>query len=226
MGIDDPDGQPFEDQAEADVAPEFFFGQYDDNEEVLDIPTEPRTADAADSTVEDRIRRVLEAKVLHGFPTRRKLESKIAPQTTDYTDQRLVTKAEQKRLKAIESEAAKKKLKVERSAASQAVAALTIQPELAHDVEHKAGAAVIGGPGAPHVSHDMRQFASANAVTIFCDSCGRWQRHGAGRSKLGEPCETILEGMKSQRKLLRHQIVPGTGAKLPASVKTSGGKKC
>ena len=226
LGIDDTDGQQFEDQAEADVAPEFFFGHDDDNEEVFELPTESRIADVAASTGDDRIRRVLEAKVLHGLPIRRKLENKVAPQATDYTDQRLVTKAELKRLKGIESEAARKKLKVERSAASQAAAAITNQPELTHDVEHRAGAAVVGGPGAPHVSHDMRHFASADAVIIFCDTCGRWQRHGAGRSKLGDPCATILEGMKSQRKLLRHQIVPVSGAKLPASVKTSGGKKC
>ena len=45
-------------------------------------------------------------------------------------------------------------------------------------------------------------------------------------SKLEDPCEEIREGSKSQRKLLRHGIVPGGGAKLPAHIRTSGGKRC
>ena len=180
---------------------------------------------SADRAVEDRIKRVLEAKAEHGLPKRFKLESKSEPAGTDYTMNALVVKSEQKRLKEIESEAAKKKLKIEKASTAQAVVAIVNQPDLTHNVEHIAGANV-AGPGAPHETHDMRQFAATDAVIIFCDTCGRWQRHGAGRSKLGMPCAPILEGMKSQRKLLRHQIVPVNGAKLPASVKTPGGKRC
>ena len=226
LDIDDPDGQPLGDPEEADEVSQNVFGLDDYDDGALNAPTEPKTADDASRSVNDRIRRVLDAKALHGMPKRRKLGEKAPPQQTDYTNNKLVVKAELKRLKTLEAEAAKKKRHFEKMATAQAVVAIASQPELTHDVDHRAGAAVVGGPGAPHVSHDMRQFASADAVIIFCDTCGRWQRHGAGRSKLGEPCATILEGMKSQRKLLRHQIVPVTGAKLPASVKTSGGTKC
>ena len=97
------------------------------------------------------------------------------------------------------------------------------QPELSH------GAAYVPAESArhvPHSTHDVRHFASANTVIIFCNVCGRWQRHDAGRSKLEDPCEDIREGSKSQRKLLRLGIVPGGGAKLPAHIKTAGGKRC
>ena len=137
-------------------------------------------------------------------------------------------------MKSIEAETAKKKRKAERVAATDAVAAIVQQPELthavgqpalAHEVEHVAVPTVPDAHG-PHPSHDMRSFASAEELILFCDFCGKWQKHNARRSKLGERCEPIKEGIKSERKLLRHQIVPVAGAKLPASVKTSGGKRC
>ena len=119
--------------------------------------------------------------------------------------------------------------------------AIISQPELAHAVSQEdeenarvnasaavaqAGATIdIGGNGV-HPSHDLRRFEGAEGVILYCDVCGRWQKHNAHRSKLGGQCEPIKEGTKSDRKLLRHKIVPGKGAKLPAHIKTRGGKRC
>ena len=116
----------------------------------------------------------------------------------------------------------KQKAKEEKAAKAKAAAAIRQQPELSH------GAAYVPAEDAkhkPHASHDVRHFAAADAVIIFCNECGRWQRHDAGRSKLEGRCEDIPEGTKSQRKLLRLGIVPGNGAKLPAHIKTSGGRR-
>ena len=151
----------------------------------------------------------------HGLPKRFKLEFKSEPAGTDYTMNALVVKTEQKRLTAIEAEAAKRKLKVEKVAIAQAVVAIVSQPDLTHNVEHIAGASVVG-PGAPHALHDMRQFTTLDAVILYCDSCGKWQRHNAGRSKLGGRCGPTPEGSKSGLTLLRHSVVPTAGAKLPA----------
>ena len=112
--------------------------------------------------------------------------------------------------------------KEEKAARAQAAEAIRHQPELSH------GAVYVPAASArhvPHATHDVRHFAASNTVIIFCNICGRWQRHDAGRSKLAEPCEDIREGTKSQRKLLRLGIVPGGGAKLPANIKTSGGRR-
>ena len=123
---------------------------------------------------------------------------------------------------------------MERAAAADAVAAFVRQPELTHavgqpevadEVEHVAVPIATDEDGV-HPSHDMRSFASAEGLILFCDTCGKWQKHNAHRSKLDERCETIKEGTKSQRKLLRHQIVPGKGAKLPSHIRTQGGKRC
>ena len=133
-----------------------------------------------------------------------------------------MTKVELKRLNELKAEQAKRKAKEEKAAKAQAAEAIRHQPELTHGGAY--------GPAAsakhkPHPSHDVRHFAAKDTVIIFCNDCGRWQRHDAGRSKLEDRCEEIREGSKSQRKLLRLGIVPGNGAKLPAHIKTSGGRR-
>ena len=184
-----------------------------------------RDATATTCTTEARIKRVLDAKAEHGLPKMLRLGEKAKPQNTNYPDTPLVNKVEQKRLKAIESEAAKKKQTNERAAAAEAVVAIVQQPELTHEVNHPAGAAE-GTRHKPHESHDMRTFTTSTAAIIYCDHCGKWQRHDAGRSKLAGECQEIKEGSKSGRKLLRHKIIPEKGAVLPVSVKTKGGKRC
>ena len=144
---------------------------------------------------------------------------------TEYSKTRLVTKEESKRLKALKAEQVKRKAKSERVALSKAAEAIRQQPELAHGNAFEPGDAATA-KHKPHASHDVKHFAAANTMIMFCNDCGRWQRHDAGRSKLSDPCEEIREGSKSQRKLLRHGIVPGGGAKLPAHIRTSGGKRC
>ena len=132
---------------------------------------------------------------------------------------------ELKRLKELKAEQEKRKAKAERSAKANAVAIVKLQPERTHGEAFAPGDAE-SAKHKPHASHDVRQFAAASTTIMYCDHCGRWQRHDAGRSKLSNPCEEIREGNKSTRKLLRHGIIPGGGAKLPAHIKTSGGKRC
>ena len=223
LSFDNPD-------ADVDMSQEDEAG-YVETEGLTFSPTEedfakeePKSA-GDEGDVDARIKRVLAAKALHGLPQRRKLEAKQPPQATDYTARALVTRAEQKRMKRIESEAAKKKQTIQRAASAEAVAALVQQPELTHEVNHPAGAAE-GTRHKPHESHDMRTFTTSTAVIIYCDHCGKWQRHDAGRSKLAGECQKIKEGSKSGLKLLRHKIIPEKGAVLPASVKTKGGKRC
>ena len=128
----------------------------------------------------------------------------------------------------------KKKQKIEKAAAAEAVAAFVQQPELAQAVSQdesdgevvQVAAPTVSEENGVHPSHDLRSFANAEGLILYCDSCGRWQKHNAHRSKLGGSCEPIKEGTKSDRKLLRHQIVPGKGAKLPSHIKTRGGKRC
>ena len=136
-----------------------------------------------------------------------------------------MTKAELKRLNELKAEQAKRKAKLEKAAKASAEDAISRQPELAHGDDFAMGLATLE-VNQPHERHDVKQFAAADTMILFCDTCGRWQRHSAGRSKLGDPCEPIREGNKSGRKLLRHGIISSAGAKLPASVKTSGGKRC
>ena len=153
----------------------------------------------------------------------RRLGQKAPAENTDYSKTRLVTKEESKRLKALKAEQVKRKTKEEKAARANAAEAIRQQPEISHGEMYEPAASA---KHKPHASHDVRHFAAANTVIIFCNDCGRWQRNDAGRSKLGEPCEEIREGSKSQRKLLRHGIIPGGGAKLPAHIRTSGGKRC
>ena len=136
-----------------------------------------------------------------------------------------MTKAEQKRLNELKAEQQKRKAKLERIAMAKAAAAIRSQPALAHGDDYILGLET-RGVNQPHETHDVKQFAAADTMILFCDTCGRWQRHNAGRSKLIDPCEPIREGNKSGRKLLRHAIIPTAGAKLPASVKLAGGKRC
>ena len=230
LNFDDPDGMPGQDES-CDEEPGFE----EDGEAMPEAKAQsPNVTAGNEGEVEARIKRVLEAKALHGLPKRRKLETKQAPQPTDYTDRALVTRTEQKRLKSIEAESVKKKRKAERVAAADAVAAIVRQPELTHavgqpeladEVEHVAVPIATDENGV-HPSHDMRSFASAEGLILFCDTCGKWQKHNAHHSKLDERCEPIKEGTKSQRKLLRHQIVPGKDAKLPSHIRTQGGKRC
>ena len=205
--MEDANGQDnYEDYVAASIAPE-------------------KAAGAITASEQARITRVIEAKREHGLPKLTRLTSKANAKATEYSDTRLVPSQELKRLNSIKLEVTKKIQKVTNAAKSLAVATVKQNPEIARGEGHEAGAAVQEG-SAPHPSHDMRSFASADGLIIFCNECGKWQSHNAGRSKLKGRCETIPEGTKSQRKLLRHGIVPGKGAVLPASVKTSGGKKC
>ena len=165
-----------------------------------------------------RIRRVIEAKKEPGLPRLTKLGSKTDAKTTEYSDTKLVSSQELKRMNSIKLEEAKKVQKITNAAQSLAVATIKQHPEQARGEGHAVGAVVQEG-NAPHPSHDMRSFASADGLIIFCDECGKWQSHNAGRSKLKGRCEPICEGSKSTRTLLRHNIVPGKGAVLPASVK-------
>ena len=160
-----------------------------------------------------------------GLPRNKRLSGKVPAGNTDYSNTKLVTKAEEKRLKGLKVEQLKKKAKVERAAKARAVRAIISQPELAHGEDHAMGVATLEA-NRPHGTHDVKQFAASDTMILFCDTCGRWQRHNAGRSKLSNPCEPIREGNKSGRKLLRHSIIPSTGARLHASVITPGGKRC
>jgi len=159
------------------------------------------------------------------IPRNRRLGGKIPSVNTDYSHTRLVTKVELKRLKELKAEQAKRKAKAERTAKANAVETVRLQPERTHGDAFAPGDAE-AAKHKPHASHDVKHFAAATTMIMFCDHCGRWQRHDAGRSKLSDPCEEIREGNKSTRKLLRHVIIPGAGAKLPAHIKTSGGKRC
>ena len=154
-----------------------------------------------------------------------RLGQKSSAVSTGYSNTRLVTKEESKRLKALKAEQVKRKAKIERVALSNAAESIRQQPELAHGDAFEPGDAATA-KHKPHAQHDVKHFAAANTMIMFCDHCGRWQRHDAGRSELSDPCEEIREGSKSQRKLLRHGIIPGAGAKLPAHIRTSGGKRC
>ena len=136
-----------------------------------------------------------------------------------------MTSQELKRLKSIELEASKKKQKTSNASLAKATATVQHQPELTHGEGYAAGAIVEDGQ-APRSSHDMRNFASSEGLILYCDVCGKWQGHNAGRSLLGSRCEPIKEDSKSGRKLHRHNIVPVIGAKLPAHIKTQGGTRC
>ena len=155
----------------------------------------------------------------------RRLGQKAPAINTEYSRTRLVNKAELKRLNEMKAEQLKRKAKMEKMAMSKAAAAIRSQPELAHGNDFTTGVVTLG-INQPHETHDVRFFAAADTMILVCDTCGRWQRHNAGRSILIDPCEPIREGNKSGRKLLRHAIIPTAGAKLPASVKTAGGKRC
>ena len=61
------------------------------------VTANPRQSDV-ERAVEDRIKRVIEAKAEHGLQKRFKLEAKVDPASTDYTNNALVTKADLKRL--------------------------------------------------------------------------------------------------------------------------------
>ena len=168
---------------------------------------------------------MIEAKKAHDIPKLMNLGSKTEAKSTEYSNTKLVSSQELKRMNSIKQERAKKVQKISNAAQALAVATIKQHPEQAQGEGHAVGA-VVKEDNAPHPSHEMRSFASAEGLIIFCNECGKWQSHNAGRSKLKGRCETIPEGSKSTRKLLRHGIVPGKGAVLPASVKTSGGKKC
>ena len=226
LNMDDPEG--FDKEESCDETPGI-----EGEGEVVPEATAQDPTDTADELA-DRVKRIIDAKAEHGIPKLRRLGEKQPPQETNYPDTALVTRAEQKRLKGIEDESAKKKRKAEKAAAAEAVAAFVRQPELTHAVGQSEAAVEVEHVAVPtateedgvHPSHDMRSFASAEGLIIYCDTCGKWQKHNAHRSKLDEQCEAIKEGTKSQRKLLRNHIVPGNGAKLPSHIRTKGGKRC
>ena len=96
----------------------------------------------------------------------------------NYTNTRLVTKTGLKRLDEIKKEKVAKRSKVERVASTQAVNAITKQPELTHRVAYGQGV-LVEGDNKPHESHDLRHFATVAAPVIFCNVCGKCSRHNA-----------------------------------------------
>ena len=86
--------------------------------------------------------------------------SKSAAPPTDYTDLPLVTKEENKRLRAIKAEISKKKRKLDNDAATLAVTAIINQPELTHSVGYSLGAEVTDNE-APHFTHDIRHISTS-----------------------------------------------------------------
>ena len=162
------------------------------------------------------MRRVIEAKRAHGLPKLTKLVNKQAPQPTHYTDNALVMRSEQKRLQTIKAEETKKRLKLDKATAAQAVIAVTNQPELADSVGHGVGAPVQPHE-APHVTHDIRHIVLPNFTAIFCNVCGRWSKRNA-HSKLTDSCDGETS-WKGGLKLLRNGILPVKGARLPQAAK-------
>ena len=159
-----------------------------------------------------RIQRVIEAKVEHNLPKRRRLVGKTNAQPTDYSDTPLVQREEHKRLSAIQAEQNKKRRKLDKNASALAVTAVTNQPELTHGVIHPAVAVVHDGD-APHPSHDIMHCTTAVTTALYCDICGRWSRRHT-RSKLQLPCTGEPLG-NGNLNMLRHGVIPVRGAKMP-----------
>ena len=67
-------------------------------------------------------------------------------------------------------------------------------------------------PMAPHPSHELKEMSSA-AVT-YCNRCSHWAWHNK-HSNLPKPCEPLLRGSHTVLNLLRCDVVPTKGAKVP-----------
>jgi hypothetical protein len=133
LDFDNPQGDPMQEEEPEELS-EPDRDEVEDFGENAAAARANRDAPATTCTTEARIKRILDAKAEHGLPKMLKLGTKAKPQDTNYPDTPLVNKVEQKRLKAIESEAVKKKQKIEKAAVAEAVAALVQQPELLHAV--------------------------------------------------------------------------------------------
>ena len=161
-------------------------------------------------------------KKLHNLPKRRRIGTKAAAQPTEYPDLPLVDKEENKRLRSIKAEAAKKKRKIDKEAAALAITAVINQPELTHGVNHAAGALVLDGD-APHPSHDIRHISTDTTTAIYCNVCGRWSRRNT-RSKLQEICSGVRL-RNGNLNMLRHGVLPVRGARMPPSVAQQRGPR-
>ena len=170
--------------------------------------------------------------------SKRRLGAKTPAASTHFPKNRLVDKAEQKRLKAVEREAEAKRRRLDKNASTRVALAFQRQPELATvAVQEADGGETQGqldmlqpGPGhfdvdnmrAPHPTHVLRRMAS-HPIT-FCGTCGHWARLNQ-HSLLTERCMPINRGYKHTLRLLQHDVVPGTGAKIPMAAKQKHGRK-
>ena len=135
-----------------------------------------------------------------------------ASETSGFPLQPQVTKQEQRRLKGIEKEKARKAAIADNKAKARAKSSVLNDPSLVGEVAEVQAEEEVVDPFAPHPSHDLREIKSA-AVT-FCSSCSHWAWHNK-HSKLAKPCEPLLRGNHTVLRLLQCDVVPVKGAKLP-----------
>ena len=157
--FDDPDGD------------ELDFGLEDDEgqepqSDTFDLPDVPHAAVAA----KRRIVGKTAASETIGFP--------LQPQ---------VTKAEQRRLKGIEKEKARKAAIAVNRAKARARNSILNDPGLAGslEVDEAHGTEEVVDPFAPHPSHTLREMVSASVT--YCNTCSHWAWHNK-HSKLAKPC--------------------------------------
>ena len=146
-----------------------------------------------------------------GMPKRRRLVVKTSPTKTGYPSTALMTRSgykvsmEQRRIKV----AAHKR---ERTVAARAAIRLLVaQPELAElgtDL-NDAGTQVVN----PHPSHDIQTLASETNI-IWCRRCVAWSKNVKLKA-LAKPCHGLLDGSKTQLRLLQVGLVPRAGVRMP-----------
>ena len=103
-----------------------------------------------------------------------------------------VTKQEQRRLKGIEKEKARKQSIEDNKAMAHAKASVLDNPGLVGEIEGaRAEEVEVVDPMAPHPSHELKEMPSA-AVT-YCNRCSHWAWHHK-HSKLAKPCAPLLRG--------------------------------
>ena len=132
-----------------------------------------------------------------------------------------VTKQEQRRLKGIEKERKRKQVIEDNRARAKATRSVIDNPSLCHSAATEIGDDEVDILE-PHCSHDIKQMQS-HAIT-FCNNCGKWAFFNQ-HSQLALPCLEIKRGYKHTLRLLQNDVVPGEGAKLPASAKLKPGRK-
>ena len=138
-----------------------------------------------------------------------------ASETVGFPTQPQITKTEQRRLRGIEKEKARKLTIEDNKAKARARASLLHNPGLAGNLGDEAqghGEDAVVDPLAPHPTHDLGEMVSA-AVT-YCNNCSHWLWHNK-QSKLAKQCEPLLRGNATVLGLLQCDVVPVKGAKLP-----------